>query len=70
MADPDPTAAEEYLASLDDDAFTKLLARVRPPGSKSGPGSIEAGRELYDKQHGRRAIEVDRAPQHVAWESK
>ncbi|WP_241472140.1 hypothetical protein [Mycolicibacterium neoaurum] len=63
------TEAEEYLASLDDDAFTKLLARVRPPGSKSGPGSLQAGRELY-RNNGRRTIEVDRAPEHIAWESK
>ena len=49
--DTDTTAAEEYLASLDDEQFTKLLARVRPPGSKTGPGAVDVGRELYRRKH-------------------
>ena len=68
MADnPDHTAAEEYLASLDDDAFTKLLARVRPPGSKAGPASLQAGRELY-RNNGRRTIEVEQTPERTDYE--
>jgi len=47
----DHTAVEEYLAGLDDDQFTKLLARVRPPGSKTGPGGLDMGRELYRRTH-------------------
>ncbi|KRE31567.1 hypothetical protein ASG82_23820 [Mycobacterium sp. Soil538] len=50
--DPDHTAAEEYLAGLDDEQFSKLLARVRPPGSSTGPGGLELGRELYRRNNG------------------
>jgi hypothetical protein len=60
MADePDHTAAEEYLAGLDDEQFSKLLARVRPPGSKTGPGALDMGRELFKRsQSGDFRLEV------------
>jgi hypothetical protein len=51
--------AEEYLAELDDEQFSKLLARVRPPGSKTGPGALDMGRELYKRwQSGDFRLEV------------